>query len=51
MAHGFPTETLEEFVATGLAKASPEEMKISRRRRKDICLQITDLGRKAAADY
>jgi hypothetical protein len=38
-------------VATGLAKASPEEMKISRRRRKDICLQITDLGRKAAADY
>jgi hypothetical protein len=51
MAHGFPTEMLEEFVATGLAKASPEEMKIARRRRKVICLQITDLGRKAAADY
>jgi hypothetical protein len=51
MAHGFPTEMLEEFVTTGLAKASPEEMKIARRRRKVICFQITELGRKAAADY
>jgi hypothetical protein len=41
---------LEEFVTTGLAKASPEEMKIARRRRKVVCFQITDAGRKAAAD-
>jgi hypothetical protein len=33
-----------------LAKASPEEMKIARRRRKVLCFQITDAGRKAAAD-
>jgi hypothetical protein len=44
-------EMLEEFGTTGLAKASPEEMKIARRRRKVICFQITELGRKAAADY
>jgi hypothetical protein len=50
MAHGFPTEMLERFVTTGCAKASPEEMKISRRRRKIICFQITELGRKTAAD-
>jgi hypothetical protein len=50
MAHGFTTEMLEEFVTTGLAKASPEQMKIARRLRKVICFQITDLGRKAAAD-
>jgi hypothetical protein len=50
MAHGFTTEMLEEFVTTGLAKASPEQMKIARRQRKVICFQITDLGRKAAAD-
>jgi hypothetical protein len=49
MAHGFPTDMLEAFVASGLAKASPEEIKIARKRRKVICLQITDLGRKAAA--
>jgi hypothetical protein len=50
MAHGFPSQMLEEFVTTGLAKASPEEMKIARRRRKVVCFQITDAGRKAAAD-
>jgi hypothetical protein len=41
---------LEELVTTGLAKASPEEMKIARRLRKVLCFQITDAGRKAAAD-
>jgi hypothetical protein len=51
MAYGFPTEMLEEFVTAGLVKASPEEMKIARRRRKVICLQITDVGRKAAANH
>lgn len=50
MAHGFPSQMLEEFVTTGLAKASTEEMKIARRRRKVVCFQITDAGRKAAAD-
>jgi hypothetical protein len=50
MAHGFPTEMLEELLTRGLAKSSPEEMKIARRRRKVICFQITDAGRKAAAD-
>jgi hypothetical protein len=50
MAHGFPSQMLEEFVTTGLAKASPKEMKIARRRRKVVCFQITDAGRKAAAD-
>ena len=50
MAHGFPTQMLEELVTTGLAKASPEEMRIARRRRKVVCFQITDAGRKAAAD-
>jgi hypothetical protein len=50
MAHGFPSEMLEELVTTGLAKASPEEMKIARRLRKVLCFQITDAGRKAAAD-
>jgi hypothetical protein len=50
MAHGFPCQMLEELVTTGLAKASAEEMKIVRRRRKVVCFQITDAGRKAAAD-
>jgi hypothetical protein len=50
MAWGFPTDMLEELLARGLAKASPEEMKIARRRRKVLCFQITDAGRKAAAD-
>jgi DNA-binding PadR family transcriptional regulator len=50
MAHGFPTEMLEKLLAAGLVKASPEEMRIARRRRKVICFQITDAGRKAAAD-
>jgi hypothetical protein len=50
MAHGFPSQMLEEFVTAGLAKASAEEMKVARKRRKVICFQITDAGRKAAAD-
>jgi hypothetical protein len=50
MAWGFPIEMLEELLARGLAKASAEEMKIARRRRKILCFQITDAGRKAAAD-
>jgi hypothetical protein len=50
MAHGFPSQMLEELVTTGWAKASPDEMKIARKRRKVICFQITDAGRKAAAD-
>jgi hypothetical protein len=50
MAHGFPSQMLEELVSTGLAKVSPEEMKIARKRRKVLCFQITDAGRKAAAD-
>jgi hypothetical protein len=50
MAHGFPTEMLEELVTTGLAKASPEGVRIARRRRKVVCFQITEVGRKAAAD-
>ena len=36
MAHGFPIEMLEELVTTGLAKASPDEMRIARKRRKII---------------
>jgi hypothetical protein len=39
-----------EVVTTGLAKASPEKMKIARMRRKVVCFQITDAGRKAAAN-
>jgi len=50
LAYGFPSQMLEELVTAGLAKASPEEMKIARRRRKVVCFQITDAGRKAAAD-
>jgi hypothetical protein len=50
MAHGFPTQMLEELVTTGLAKASLEQMKIARKRRKVVCFQITEGGRKAAAD-
>jgi DNA-binding PadR family transcriptional regulator len=50
MAHGFPYQMLKGLVATGWAKASLEEMKIARRRRKVLCFQITDAGRKAAAD-
>jgi hypothetical protein len=50
LAHGFPTEMLEGLVGTGLAKASPEEMRVSRRQRKVVCFEITDAGRKAAAD-
>jgi hypothetical protein len=50
MAHGFPTEMLEELLTTGLVKASPEEMRIARRRRKVVCFQITEVGRKAAAE-
>jgi hypothetical protein len=50
MAHGFPTEMLEALVTTGLAIASPEKMRIARRRRKVVRFQITDAGRKAAAD-
>jgi hypothetical protein len=50
MAHGFPSQMLEELVSTALAKVSPEEMKIARKRRKVLCFQITDAGRKAAAD-
>ena len=49
MVHGFPTQMLE-VVTTGLAKASPEKMKIARMRRKVVCFQITDAGRKAAAN-
>ena len=37
-------------MTTGLAKASPEEMKISEGG-EVICFQITELRRKAAADY
>jgi hypothetical protein len=51
MAHGFPTEMLEGLVGTGLAKTSPDEVKISRRRRKIVCFQITDAGREAAAEH
>jgi hypothetical protein len=51
MAHGFPSQMLEELVTTGLAKAFPGEMRIARRRLKVVCLQITDAGRKAAADF
>jgi hypothetical protein len=51
MAHGFPIEMLEELVTTGLAKASPDEMRIARKRRKVICFQITEAGRKAAAEW
>jgi hypothetical protein len=50
IAHGFPIKMLEELVTTGLAKASPEEMRIARKRRKVICFQITEAGRKAAAE-
>jgi hypothetical protein len=50
MAHGFPSEMLEDFVIAGLSKASLEEMKIARRRRKVLCFRITDAGRKAVAD-
>jgi hypothetical protein len=50
MAHGFPSQMLEELASTGLAKVLPEEMKIARKRRKVLCFQITDAGRKAAAD-
>ena len=50
MAHGFPTEMLEALVTTGLAIASPEKMRIARRPRKVVRFQITDAGRKAAAD-
>jgi hypothetical protein len=51
MAHGFPSQMLEELVTTDLAKAFPEEMRIARRRRKVVRLQITDAGRRAAADF
>ena len=37
MAHGFPTELLEKLVTTGLAKASPEETRIARKRRRVVC--------------
>ena len=40
MVHGFPTQMLEELVTTGLAKASPEKMKIARKRRKVLCFQV-----------
>jgi hypothetical protein len=50
MAHGFPAEMLEEVVTMGLANASPEEMRIARRRRKVVCFRITEAGRKAAAE-
>jgi hypothetical protein len=50
MAHGFPTEMLVELLKTGLVKASPDEMRIARRRRRVLCFQITEVGRKAAAD-
>jgi DNA-binding PadR family transcriptional regulator len=50
MAHGFPSQMLEELVSAGFAKVSTEEMKIARKRRKVLCFQITDAGRKAAAD-
>jgi hypothetical protein len=50
MAHGFPSEMLEELLTTGLVKASPEGMRIARRRRKVLCFQIAEVGRKAAAD-
>jgi hypothetical protein len=48
MAHGFPTEMLEELVMAGLAKASSEEMPRGRRKRmKVVWMQITECGRKA----
>jgi hypothetical protein len=50
MAHGFPSQMLEELVATGLARVFSEEVKIARRWRKVLCLQITDARRNAAAD-
>ena len=49
MSHGFPTEMLEGMLKAGFVKASPEEMKIARRRRKVTLFQITEAGRKAAA--
>jgi hypothetical protein len=50
LAHGFPSQMLEELVTAGLAKTSPQQVKIARKRRKVTCFQITDAGRKAAAD-
>jgi hypothetical protein len=49
MAHGFPSDMLDELATAGLATASPEKMRIARRRRKVVCFQITEAGRKAAA--
>ena len=49
MSHGFPTEMLDEMLKAGFVLASPEEMKIARKRRKVTLFQITEAGRKAAA--
>jgi hypothetical protein len=46
MAAPRPTEMLEELLTTGLVKASPEEMMIARRRRKVVCFQIAEGGRR-----
>jgi hypothetical protein len=50
MAHGFESAMLGQFMLDGLVKAETHDMKIARRRVKVTWLQITEAGRKAAAD-
>jgi hypothetical protein len=50
MAHGFESAMLGQFTLEGLAKAEIHDVKIARRRVKVVWLQITEVGRKAAAE-
>jgi len=50
MAHGFESAMLGQLVLDGLARAEAGDMKIARRRAKVIWIEITEAGRKAAAE-